>query len=153
MPLLTLDRVSLAFGHLPLLDDVSIAGATSALVNVTGPKTLTMYEVNEATMLIQEELHEDANVIWGLVIDESLGEEVRVASLAPATSDAAPSPAFSRSEAEYAAAVVEARDCAPGELKAAQGAAVEVVADHLGHIRVGRARAALVGHRHHRDRQ
>ncbi len=66
----------------PLLDDVSIAGATSALVNVTGPRTLTMYEVNEATMLIQEELHEDANVIWGLVIDETLGEEVRVTVIA-----------------------------------------------------------------------
>jgi cell division protein FtsZ len=66
----------------PLLDDVSIAGATSVLINITGPRTLTMYEVNEATTLIQEEIHEDANVIWGLVIDESMEESARVTVIA-----------------------------------------------------------------------
>jgi cell division protein FtsZ len=66
----------------PLLDDVSIAGATSVLINITGPSSLTMYEINEASTLIQEEVHEDANVIWGLVIDDSLEDTARVTVIA-----------------------------------------------------------------------
>ncbi len=66
----------------PLLDDVSIAGATSVLINITGPSSLTMYEINEASTLIHEEVHEDANVIWGLVIDESMEDTARVTVIA-----------------------------------------------------------------------
>ena len=66
----------------PLLDDVSITGATSVLINITGPSSLTMYEVNEASTLIQEEIHEDANVIWGWVVDDSLEEGARVTVVA-----------------------------------------------------------------------
>jgi cell division protein FtsZ len=66
----------------PLLDDVSIAGATSVLINITGNSDLTMFEVNEACTLIQEEAHEDVNVIWGWVIDESLKDEARVTVIA-----------------------------------------------------------------------
>ncbi|MCB9780003.1 MAG: cell division protein FtsZ [Alphaproteobacteria bacterium] len=66
----------------PLLDDVSIAGATSVLINITGNSDLTMYEINEASTMIQEEAHEDANVIWGWVIDDSMKEEVRVTVIA-----------------------------------------------------------------------
>ncbi len=55
----------------PLLDDVSIVGATSVLINITGNANLTMYEMHEASSLIQEEAHEDAEVIWGWVVDES----------------------------------------------------------------------------------
>ena len=57
----------------PLLDEVSIAGATSVLINITGNTELTMYEINEASSLIQEEAHEDVNVIWGWVVDETWG--------------------------------------------------------------------------------
>jgi cell division protein FtsZ len=56
----------------PLLDDVSIAGATSVLINVTGNSELTMFEISEASTMIQEEAHEDANVIWGWVVDDSM---------------------------------------------------------------------------------
>ena len=66
----------------PLLDDVSIAGATSVLINVTGNSDLTMFEINEASTMIQEEAHEDANVIWGWVIDDSMKDEARVTVIA-----------------------------------------------------------------------
>ncbi len=66
----------------PLLDDVSIAGATSVLINITGNSDLTMYEINEASTMIQEEAHEDANVIWGWVIDDTMQEEARVTVIA-----------------------------------------------------------------------
>ena len=73
----------------PLLDDVSIAGATSVLINITGNSDLTMFEVNEASTLIQEEAHEDVNVIWGWIIDESMKDEARVTVIATGFEEAA----------------------------------------------------------------
>ena len=49
----------------PLLEDVSIKGARGLLINVTGGPDMSLYEVNEAASLIQEEAHEDANIIFG----------------------------------------------------------------------------------------
>jgi len=66
----------------PLLDDVSIVGATSVLINITGNDNLTMYEMHEASSLIQEEAHEDAEVIWGWVCDPSMEDEARVTVIA-----------------------------------------------------------------------
>ncbi len=66
----------------PLLDDVSIVGATSVLINITGNSNLTMYEMHEASSLIQEEAHEDAEVIWGWVIDDTMGDEAKVTVIA-----------------------------------------------------------------------
>ena len=66
----------------PLLDDVSIVGATSVLINITGNSNLTMYEIHEASSLIQEEAHEDAEVIWGWVIDDTMQDEARVTVIA-----------------------------------------------------------------------
>jgi cell division protein FtsZ len=66
----------------PLLDDVSIVGSTSILINITGNSSLTMYEIHEASSLIQEEAHEDAEVIWGWVIDETMEDEARVTVIA-----------------------------------------------------------------------
>lgn len=66
----------------PLLDDVSIVGAMWVLINITGNSSLTLYEIHEAASLIQEEAHEDAEVYWGWVIDESLEDEVRVTVVA-----------------------------------------------------------------------
>lgn len=66
----------------PLLDDVSIVGATSVMINITGNSNLTMYEIHEASSLIQEEAHEDAEVIWGWVIDETMDDEARVTVIA-----------------------------------------------------------------------
>lgn len=66
----------------PLLENVSITGATGILLNVTGGPDLTLYEVNEAAKLIQEEAHEDANIIFGAVIRPDLKNEVRVTVIA-----------------------------------------------------------------------
>lgn len=66
----------------PLLENVKIDGATGIIVNITGGSELSLYEVNEATTLITEAAHEDAEIIFGAVIDESMGEEVRVTVIA-----------------------------------------------------------------------
>jgi cell division protein FtsZ len=56
----------------PLLEDLSIDGARGVLINITGGADMTLYEVNEASTLIQEAAHEEANIIFGAVIDEGL---------------------------------------------------------------------------------
>ncbi len=66
----------------PLLEDVSIEGATGIIINVTGGSNMTIHEVNEATTLIMESAHEDAEIIFGTVIDESMKENVKVTVIA-----------------------------------------------------------------------
>jgi len=66
----------------PLLEDLSIKGARGILINITGGSDLTLYEVNEASTLIQEQAHEDANIIFGAVINDNMDEEVRVTVIA-----------------------------------------------------------------------
>jgi cell division protein FtsZ len=66
----------------PLLEDISIEGARGLLINITGGSNMTLNEINEATTLIQKEAHEDANIIWGMVIDEAMQEEIRVTVIA-----------------------------------------------------------------------
>jgi cell division protein FtsZ len=67
----------------PLLEDLSIDGARGVLINITGGADMTLYEVNEASTLIQEAAHEEANIIFGAVIDETLKEgELRVTVIA-----------------------------------------------------------------------
>jgi cell division protein FtsZ len=66
----------------PLLEESSIDGARGVLINVTGGTNLTLYEVNEAASIIFEAAHEDAHIIFGSVIDEKLGDEVRVTVIA-----------------------------------------------------------------------
>ena len=71
----------------PLLEDVSIKGAKGVLLNVTGGPTMTLHEVNQAALLIQEQAHEEANIIFGSVINENLDEEIRVTVIATGLSD------------------------------------------------------------------
>ena len=66
----------------PLLEDVSIDGATGILVNITGGQDLSLAEVNEACMLVQEAADPDANIIFGSVVDPNAGEEVRITVIA-----------------------------------------------------------------------
>ncbi len=66
----------------PLLEDVDIEGATGILINVSAGSQVTLLEINEACTIIQDAAHEDANIIFGAVIDESLGDEVRVTVIA-----------------------------------------------------------------------
>lgn len=66
----------------PLLENVSIEGATGIIINVTGGPDLSLYEVNEASMLITDAAHEDAEIIFGAVIDETMKDEIRVTVIA-----------------------------------------------------------------------
>ncbi len=67
----------------PLLEDLSIDGAHGVLINITGGSDLSLYEVNEASTLIQEAAHEEANIIFGAVIDDEMPEdEIRVTVIA-----------------------------------------------------------------------
>jgi len=66
----------------PLLEDISIQGARGVLINITGGPDLCLHEVNEAASMIQEEAHDDANIIFGAVIDESMADEIRITVIA-----------------------------------------------------------------------
>ncbi|MDH5298585.1 MAG: cell division protein FtsZ [Desulfobulbaceae bacterium] len=67
----------------PLLQDISIDGAKGVLVNISAREdTLTMAEVTEATSRIYEEVHEDANIILGVIFDDNLGDELQVTVIA-----------------------------------------------------------------------
>jgi len=66
----------------PLLDNIKIDGATGIIINVTGGSDLSLYEVNEASTLITEAASEEAEVIFGAVIDPNITDEVRVTVIA-----------------------------------------------------------------------
>ncbi|HEX9206380.1 MAG TPA: cell division protein FtsZ [Candidatus Deferrimicrobiaceae bacterium] len=66
----------------PLLEDVSIRGARGVLINITAGASLSLSEVNEAASLIREEASDEANIIFGTVIDESMGDELKVTVVA-----------------------------------------------------------------------
>ena len=66
----------------PLLEDVQIDGATGILINITGGPNMTLAEVNTACSLIQEAAHEDANIIFGSVIDEEMGDRLKITVIA-----------------------------------------------------------------------
>lgn len=66
----------------PLLEDLSIQGARGVIINIAAATQVTLHEISEAATLIQEEAHEDADVIWGVVLDDSLGESLRVTVIA-----------------------------------------------------------------------
>ena len=66
----------------PLLEDVSIEGATGILINVTGGVDMTLAEINEAMSLIEGAAHEDANIIFGNVIEEDMRDELMVTVIA-----------------------------------------------------------------------
>ncbi len=66
----------------PLLEDITIDGATGIIVNITGNATLSMHETNEAMTLIMEAADEDAEIIFGTVVDEEMGDEVKITVIA-----------------------------------------------------------------------
>ena len=71
----------------PLLEDNSIQGAHGVLLNITGGPDMSLFEVNEASSLIQAEAHEEANIIFGTVIDENMGDEIRITVIATGFED------------------------------------------------------------------
>ena len=74
----------------PLLEAGAIDGARGILINITGSSTLRLSEVNAASSLIQSSAHEDANIIFGAVLDEEMGEEVKITVIATGFRDQMP---------------------------------------------------------------
>lgn len=70
-----------AISH-PLLEDISISGATGVLMNITCSSDMTLEEMTEASDRICKEVGEDADIIWGAVVDDSLGDEMQVTVIA-----------------------------------------------------------------------
>jgi len=74
----------------PLLEAGAIDGARGILINITGSSSLKLSEVIEASSIIQEAAHEDANIIFGAVLDETLGDEVKFTVIATGFREAMP---------------------------------------------------------------
>jgi cell division protein FtsZ len=66
----------------PLLEDITIDGATGIIINISGSSTLSMHETNEAVTLIMEAADEDAEIIFGTVIDDDLGDDIKITVVA-----------------------------------------------------------------------
>lgn len=66
----------------PLLEEASIQGAKGVLINITGGSDLTLFEVNAAATIIREAADEDANIIFGAVIDEAMRDQMRITVIA-----------------------------------------------------------------------
>ncbi|MFH1489280.1 MAG: cell division protein FtsZ, partial [Pseudomonadota bacterium] len=66
----------------PLLEDISISGARGLLMNVTGSPDMTMEEIDEASSYIKGEVDADADIFWGVVFDENMGDEVQITVIA-----------------------------------------------------------------------
>jgi cell division protein FtsZ len=73
----------------PLLEDNSIQGAQGILINVCGSSSLTLHEVHEASSVIQKAAHENANIIFGAVMDDSMKEQVKITVIAAGFREAA----------------------------------------------------------------
>lgn len=94
----------------PLLEDASIEGAGGCLINITGGKSLTLHEVAEAARMVTEAVDPNANIISGLVVDETMDEEMKVTVIATGFAESRqPRPADSEAmpEADQAAEPAE----------------------------------------------
>jgi cell division protein FtsZ len=78
--------------------DVTIDGARGILFNVTGGESLKLFEVNQAAAIIKETAHPDVNLIFGAVIDENMGENLRITVIATGFEGQSLSAAMSKSE-------------------------------------------------------
>jgi cell division protein FtsZ len=87
----------------PLLEDISISGAKGLLMNVTGPPDMTMEEIDQASSYIKEEVDSDAEIFWGVVFDEEMGDEVQITVIATGI------------DREHESKVVRLRDVTPEE--------------------------------------
>ena len=66
----------------PLLEDATVEGSRGVIINITGGNDLSLAEVHEATSVIQASAHEDANIIFGVVIDHDMEDEVKLTAIA-----------------------------------------------------------------------
>ncbi len=111
----------------PLLE-ASIEGATGILLNITGGATLGLFEVNEAAEVIASAADADANIIFGAVIDEALGDDVRVTVIATGFDRR---PRDLRHETEPAMAVVTEAPPAPAQPEPARPGTFDIPDDVL----------------------
>ena len=99
----------------PLLDDISIAGATGILINFTAGPDVKLREVQEAARMVQESAHEDANIIFGLVTDPNMEDVVKVTVIATgfdspvADTSVMQQPAFHHSATHYPSQAMQAQ--------------------------------------------
>jgi cell division protein FtsZ len=89
----------------PLLEDISIGGARGLLMNITGPSDMTMEEIDEASSYIKSEVDSEAEIFWGVVFDDSMGEEIQITVIATGI------------DMEHYAKVVRLRDVTAHEAK------------------------------------
>jgi cell division protein FtsZ len=101
----------------PLLEESSIEGARGVLINITGGPDMTLFEVNESSSIIKEVAHEDAQIIFGAVIDENMEGEIRVTVIATgfgyAKDDAPPMPPLAQSKKPRVITQDEAKPITP----------------------------------------
>jgi cell division protein FtsZ len=108
----------------PLLDDISVDGATGVLINVVGGPDMKMKEIQEAAIMVQEQAHEDANIIFGATIDEHMADMIKVTVIATG---------FDRAEEEHQQLMRQAsrqpleREVAPSPVTRASGQHGKVV--------------------------
>jgi cell division protein FtsZ len=76
-----MDAAERAISH-PLLEDINIGGAKGVLMNITSSSEITMEEMTEASERIYNEVGDEAEIIWGAVLDDDMGEEMRVTVIA-----------------------------------------------------------------------
>jgi cell division protein FtsZ len=71
----------------PLLEDTSIEGARGVLINITGSQNMTLHEVSQASLIIQEAAHVEANIIFGSVFDDEMGKKLKITVIATGFED------------------------------------------------------------------
>jgi cell division protein FtsZ len=120
----------------PLLEEASIEGAKGVLINITGGPDMTLFEVHEAASIIQEAADEEANIIFGTVIDPKMKDEIKVTVIATGFDSATKGFLNTRGEqlssgnarAASGSAAAPFRPFAPKEIAAQHEVAPEVVA-------------------------
>jgi cell division protein FtsZ len=91
----------------PLLEDISVHGAKGLLMNITGPADMTMEEIDEASNFIKGEVDSEAEIFWGVVFDDNMGDEVQITVIATGIDK----------EPEKKEKVVKLRDVTPDDAK------------------------------------
>ncbi|NYI07103.1 cell division protein FtsZ [Allostreptomyces psammosilenae] len=125
----------------PLLE-ASIDGARGVLLSISGGSDLGLFEINEAAQLVSEAAHPEANIIFGAVIDDALGDEVRITVIAAGFDNGQPTPTNRSVLATQAAERAERERGARGSLGPAAGGLVEQrppASSRLGELPASRA--------------
>lgn len=110
------DAAERAISH-PLLEDINIDGATGVLMNITSSSDITMEEMTEASERIYNEVGDEADIIWGTVIDDEMADEMRVTVIATGIGDKVKDEEMENGDPTFGGKV---RDITPADLKTDQ---------------------------------